>query len=115
MSPPNKSKSSISCIEDNKNNMSLTTNELNDLKELEECTFKPKINRYRSRKRSDNVYNKLYSDSKIYTDKKVNYTINHFKKESEDITFTPQINNKFNDSRDDFFKTIQKVNFIKTV
>jgi hypothetical protein len=115
-SPPSKSKSSLSFIEDNKNNNTLTTYELNDLKDFEECTFKPKVNRNRKIKRTKNIYDKLYCDSKVYTDKKVNQTMNHFIKESEDITFIPKVNSKFDDdSRDDFLKTIEKVNIINIV
>ena len=61
--------------------------------------------------KNENIYNKLYQDSKIYTEKKVNRTINHLKKESEDLTFNPKVNNTQNETRDDFLKTIEKVIF----
>ncbi len=108
-SPTIKSKSSLSFIEDHKNNLSLTTNEINDLKEIEECTFKPKINKKSQIIKNENIYNKLYQDSKIYSEKKVNRTINHLKKESEDLTFNPKLNVTHNDTRDEFLKTIEKV------
>jgi hypothetical protein len=106
----------------------LTTSELREVKDFEECTFHPRINKNKSEKylpmnsSSDNnfVYEKLYNDSKINSDKKYYKKVEHMRKESNDYTFKPKLISRGNSSNNlklsnsmsksyDFYDNMKKV------
>jgi hypothetical protein len=72
----------------------LTTSQLKEKKEFEECTFHPKIKRIKSEStlpQDNSVYDKLYSNSKNLSEKKFFKKIEFMKKESNEYTFKPKL------------------------
>jgi hypothetical protein len=91
----------------------MTTSELKEMREYEECTFQPKVNRSEIKYDDSSVHEKLYTDSKNQMDKKYFKKIEHMRKESGDYTFKPKISKKslksVNNTSYDFFENQKKV------
>jgi hypothetical protein len=108
-SPKTRSSNSIPPTEEVKCN-TITTQDINEIKELEECTFQPKVNK--SKIRQDNIHDKLYNDSKIYSGKRHENTIKQFVKESQDLTFSPRLNRVRSSSKDSQLKRLEDVKLV---
>jgi hypothetical protein len=111
-SPKIRQSNSVILTEEVKCN-TITTQEINEMKDLEECTFQPKVNK--SKIKQENVHDKLYNDSKIYSDKKQENTIRQFVKECQDYTFSPKINRQRSYSKDSYLKKLENVRFVNIV